>query len=401
LGVNFDLTDEQQMLQAAAREFLAARLKSERIRALAESDDAFDEDLWGEMSQLNWPGLMISEKYGGQELGTIELAVLMEQLGYALTPGPILSSILAGIALETAATDEQKERYLAPLATGEQRGTLALWDAGAGWAPTDITLEPEAANGGYVLRGEKLFVLDAAKADFFIVGATGDRRFIVERDADGLSLVPTETIDATRKQYAVKLDGVKVGEDAAFGDDGAMGPARVRAYTAIAAELTGIAQRAMEMAVEYAKERKQFGRPIGSYQAVSHRCAQMLLETEAARSAVYYAAWAADNEPETAPLAASMAKAYASDAGTRVTGASLQVHGGIGFTWEHDLHLFLKRASADAVMFGDARWHREQVAQMVIDDPGVVAAEPAAVAAKYRFSSAAARAGRRRTASAR
>jgi alkylation response protein AidB-like acyl-CoA dehydrogenase len=379
--VNFDLTDEQQMLQAAAREFLAARLKSDRIRQLAESDDAFDEGLWGEMSELNWPGLMVSEKYGGQELGTVELAVLMEQLGYGLTPGPILSTILAGIALEVAATDEQKERYLAPLATGEQRGTIALWDAGAGRTPADITLEPESSNGGYVLRGEKLFVLDAATADFFVVGATGDRRFIVEREADGVSVTPTKTIDTTRKQYAVKLDGVKVDEDAAFGGEGALAPARIRAFTAVAAELTGIAQRAMEMAVDYAKERKQFGRPIGSYQAVSHRCAQMLLETEAARSAVYYAAWAIENEPETAPLAASMAKAYASDAGTRVTNASLQVHGGIGFTWEHDLHLYLKRALSDAVMFGDARWHREQVAQMVIDGHGIAAAEPAAVGA--------------------
>ena len=381
--MNFDLTDEQQMLQAAARDFLAARLKSETIRKLAESDDAFSKDLWREMSDLNWPGLMVSEQYGGQELGTVELAVLMEQLGYALAPGPILSSMLTAIALETAATDEQKERYLGPLATGEQRGTLALWDAGAGWAPDDIRLEPESASGGYVLNGEKLFVLDAARADFLVVGARGDRRFIVERDAAGVSITPTPTIDATRKQYAVKLDGVKVGEDAAFGGDGAMAPARVRAYAAIAAELTGIAQRALEWAVEYAKERKQFGRPIGSYQAVSHRCAQMLLETESARSATYYAAWAADNQPEIADLTASMAKAYASDAGTRVTGASLQVHGGIGFTWEHDLHLWLKRASADAVMFGDARWHRERVAQMVIDRPGATAhPSPALAAAK-------------------
>jgi len=368
--MNFDLTDEQQMLLAAAREFLAARLKSERIRALAESDDAFDDGLWQEMSELNWPGLMVSEKYGGQELGTVELAVLMEQLGYALTPGPILSSMLAAIALETAATDEQKERWLAPLATGEQRGTLALWDAGAGWGPDDVTLEPESLAGGYVLRGEKLFVLDAANADFFIVGARDDRRFVVERDAEGLSIVPTETIDATRKQYALRLDGVKVGDEAAFGGPDAMAPARLRAYTALAAELTGVAQRALEMAVDYAKERKQFNRPIGAYQAVSHRCAQMLLETESARSAAYYAAWATENEPQTAPLAASMAKAYASDAGMRVTGASLQVHGGIGFTWEHDLHLYLKRAIADAVMFGDSRWHRERVARMVIDGAG-------------------------------
>ena len=380
--MNFDLTDEQQMLQAAARDFLAARLKSETIRRLAESDDAFSEDLWREMSELNWPGLMVSEQYGGQELGTVELAVLMEQLGYALMPGPILSSMLTAIALETAATDAQKERWLAPLASGEQRGTLALWDAGAGWSPEDITLEPESAGGGYVLRGEKLFVLDAATADFFVVGASGDRRFIVARDAPGVAITPTPTIDDTRKQYAVKLDGVKVGEDAAFGGEGAMGPARVRAFTAIAAELTGVAQRALEWAVQYAKERKQFNRPIGAYQAVSHRCAQMLLETEGARSASYYSAWAVDNEPETADLASSMAKAYASDAGTRVTGASQQVHGGIGFTGEQDLHFWLKRASAAAVMFGDARWHRERVARLAFDQAGTAPeALPAATAA--------------------
>jgi alkylation response protein AidB-like acyl-CoA dehydrogenase len=362
--MNFDLTDEQQMLQAAARDFLASRLKSDTIRKLADSDDAFSEDFWREVSELNWPGLMISADYGGQELGTVELAVLMEQLGYALAPGPIFSTTMAGLGLETAATDQQKERYLAPLATGEKRGTLALWDAGAGWAPDDITLDPERSNGGYTLNGEKLFVMDAATADFFIVGAKGDRRFIVERDAPGITITPTPTIDTTRKQYAVKLDGVKVSADAAYGEEGAMDPARDRAYTALAAELTGIAQRTMEMAVQYAKERKQFDRPIGAYQAVSHRCAQMLLETEGARSATYYAAWAADNEPETAPLAASMAKAYASDAAPSVAGSSLQVHGGIGFTWEHDLHLWLKRANADAALFGDARWHRERVAKL-------------------------------------
>ncbi len=362
--MNFDLTDEQQMLQSAAREFLAARLNSEKLRALAETDDAFSEDLWKEISELGWPGLVVGADNGGQELGTIELAVLFEQVGYALMPGPVFSNTLAALALQTAGSDRQRERWLAPLATGDKRGTLALWDRGAGWTPADVTLDPQTSNGGYRLSGEKLFVLDAATADFFVVGAKGDRRFVVERDAPGVTITPTPTIDATRKQYAVKFDDVEVGEDAAFGGEGAMEGARIRAYIALAAELTGVAQRALEMAVDYAKERKQFNRPIGSYQAVSHRCAQMLLETEGARSATYYAAWAADNEPETAPLAASMAKAYASDAGTRVTGASLQVHGGIGFTWEHDLHLFLKRAQADAVMFGDARWHRERVAQL-------------------------------------
>jgi alkylation response protein AidB-like acyl-CoA dehydrogenase len=366
--MNFDLTDEQRMLQSAAKEMLAARFKVEKIRELGESKNGFDEKIWQETADLNWPGLIVSEEHGGQALGTVELVVLMEQLGYALAPGPFLSNTFAALALEAVGTDEQRERYLAPLAVGEKRGTLALWDSGAGMNPEQITLEPERANGGWILNGEKLFVLDAETADFLIVGATDSRRFIVECNADGVSIAQTPTIDSTRKQYAVKLDGVRVGEDAALEvDEEALGLARARAYTALAAELVGVAQRAMEMAVEYAKDRKQFGRPIGSYQAVSHACAQMLLETEGARSAAFYAGWAADNEPETAGLAGSVAKAYASDAAWRVTASALQVHGGIGFTWEHDLHLWLKRARCGAAYFGDARWHRERVAQLVID----------------------------------
>jgi alkylation response protein AidB-like acyl-CoA dehydrogenase len=366
--MNFDLTDEQRMLQAAAKEMLAARFKPEKIRELGESDTGFDEEIWRETADLNWPGLIVSEEHGGQALGTVELVVLMEQLGYALAPGPFLSNTFAALALEAAGTDEQRERFLAPLAVGEKRGTLALWDSGAGMNPDQITMEPRKDSGGLILNGEKLFVLDAEIADFLIVGATGGRRFIVERDADGVSIAQTPTIDSTRKQYAVTLDGVQIGEDAALEvDDDALGLARARAYTALAAELVGVAQRAMEMAVEYAKDRKQFGRPIGSYQAVSHACAQMLLETEGARSATFYAGWAADNEPEIAGLAGSVAKAYASDAAWRVTASSLQVHGGIGFTWEHDLHLLLKRARCGAAYFGDARWHRERVAQLVID----------------------------------
>ncbi len=380
--MNFDLTDEQRMLQAAARDFLAARLNSEKIRALAASDDAFSEDLWREMSELNWPGLMVSEASGGQQLGMVELAVLMEQVGYALVPGPLFSNTLAGLALEQAGTDSQRDRYLAPLANGEKRGTLALWDAGAGWTPEDIRMQPERSNGGYVLNAEKVFVLDAATADFLIVGATGGLRLIVDLDAEGVTVTPLRTIDDTRKQYTVKLEGVRVDEDACFGGEGQLDAARDRAYIALAAELTGVAQRAMEMAVAYAKERKQFGRAIGAYQAVSHQCAQMLLETEGARSLVYYAAWASDSDEETASLAASMAKAYASDAACRVTGSALQVHGGIGFTWEHDLHFWLKRARCGAVYLGDARWHRERVAQLAVDGSlAAVAAEPLAAAA--------------------
>ncbi|KKK71551.1 hypothetical protein LCGC14_2912790, partial [marine sediment metagenome] len=219
--MNFDLTDEQRMLQEAARELLSSRLSSDRIRELAESEHALADDLWRETSEMGWHGIVVSEQSSGQGLGTVELSVLMEQLGYALAPGPFFSNALAALALEAAATDEQRERYLAPLAVGEKRGTLALWDRGGGWTPDDIRLEPERANGGYVLRGEKLFVFDAAVADFLIVGATEGRRFIVDRQSDGVEIVPTPALDATRKQYAVKLDGVKVADDAALETDGA------------------------------------------------------------------------------------------------------------------------------------------------------------------------------------
>jgi alkylation response protein AidB-like acyl-CoA dehydrogenase len=209
--------------------------------------------------------------------------------------------------------------------------------------------------------------MDAASADFLLVATADGRRHLVARDADGLTVSAEKSIDPTRRLHSVRFDGVRV--DAGATLDGGQAdylPVLWRACVAIAAESTGIAQRTMEMAVSYAKDRQQFGRPIGAYQAVSHRCAQMLLETENSRSAVYGAAWAADAEPDSLPLAASMAKAYASDAGWRVPDASLQVHGGIGFTWEHDLHFFLKRGKANAATFGDARWHRDRVADLTL-----------------------------------
>src|SRR5687768_11460711 len=224
------------MLQATAKEMLAARFKPARIRELGESDTGFDEEIWRETAGMNWPGLIVSEEYGGQELGTVELVVLMAELGYALAPGPFLSNTFAALALEHMATDEQRERYLTPLAVGELRGTLALWDSGAGRNPEHITLEPTKTGGGWALDGEKLFVLDAEIADFFIVGATGGRRFIVERNASGVTITQTPTIDSTRKQYAVQLNGVQVGEDASYtADEDALGLARARAYTALAA----------------------------------------------------------------------------------------------------------------------------------------------------------------------
>jgi alkylation response protein AidB-like acyl-CoA dehydrogenase len=328
--MNFDFSDDQHAIKRTARDLLAERFKPERVRELAEAGE-YDEAVWKELCELGWPGIFIGEEHGGQGLGTVELIILMEELGYALAPLPFLSNAAAGLVLDAAGSDRQKERWLPGIASGSARGTVAL-------------LKDD---------GEAKLVPDADSADvILLLGHEGAR--IMERDQ--AEVEPVETMDPTRR-YARVRSG-ETGE--ALEGDRVPGISRVAA--ALAAELTGIAQKAMEMSVEYARDRRQFGRPIGSYQAVSHRCAQMLLETEGARSASYYAAWCGDAEPETLPLAACMAKAYASDAGWRVCTAALQVHGGIGFTWEHDLHFFLKRAKVDALLYGTAREHRDAVA---------------------------------------
>jgi alkylation response protein AidB-like acyl-CoA dehydrogenase len=371
----FDLTDEQQAIRSTAREFLAARYRSERIRALADTADGFEQSDWEEMAELGWPGLALPEEWGGQGLGIVDLAVLFEEMGYALAPSPLLSTTVAGLALAANGTDEQRESWLPRLASGEARGTVALFDAGTSAAIGSFEMEAQADGDGILLGGEKVLVMDAASADFFLVATADGRRHLVEADAEGVRAEPESSIDPTRRLYTLHLDGVHIGPEATLnGGQEDYLPVLWRACVAIAAESTGVAQRAMEMAVDYAKDREQFGRPIGAYQAVSHRCAQMLLETENSRSAVYGAAWAAATEPESLPLAASIAKAYASDAGWRVPDASIQVHGGIGFTWEHDLHFFLKRGKANAASFGDARWHRDRVADLVLAEAPAPAA---------------------------
>jgi len=329
--MNFDFSDDQQAIKSTAHEFLASRYKPEKVRELAESGE-YDDSLWTQMAELGWPGIFISEDHGGQGLGVVELVIVMEELGYALAPSPFFSNAAAGLVLQHGGSDEQKERWLPGIASGEARGTV-----------------------GVVRGGEAGMVPDADFADVIVL-VDGDSATVVE--ASTASVERRDTIDSTRRFFVVSAaDGEPLGGDPAPGID--------RVEAALAAELVGVSQRAMEMAVEYAKERKQFDRPIGAYQAVSHRCAQMLLETEGARSTTYFAGWAADFEPESLPAAASAAKAYAADAGWRVTASSLQVHGGIGFTWEHDLHFFLKRAKTDGHLFGSAREHRERVAEIV------------------------------------
>ena len=328
--MNFDYTDDQRAIKSTANEFLANRYKMEKVRVLAEAGE-YDDALWGEIAELGWPGIFVDEEHGGQELGQVELTILMEELGYALAPAPFLSNAAAGLMLAHAGSDEQRQGWLPGIASGERRGTV-----------------------GQLSEGVAPLVPDADSAELIVLLDNGSASVVEAGDAQ---IERADTIDSTRRFFRVQADG---GEPL----EGDVDAAVARVEVALAAELVGVAQRAMEMAVDYAKERKQFDRPIGAYQAVSHRCAQMLLEVEGARAATLYASWVADHEPESLALAASMAKAYAADAGWRVTASSLQVHGGIGFTWEHDLHFFLKRARTDGSLFGSPRTHRDRVAEL-------------------------------------
>jgi alkylation response protein AidB-like acyl-CoA dehydrogenase len=363
--VYFDLTDEQQAIKSTAHDFLAARYGSERIRALAETEQGFEQADWQEMAELGWPGLALPEEWGGQGLGIVDLAVLFEEMGYAVAPSPLLSTTYVGLALALCGSEDQRERHLRPLASGEKRGAPAIWDAGTTVTPGAFTMDAAADGDDVVLDGEKILVPDADAADFLLVATDHGKRHIVDRGADGVTITAEPSIDLTRRLYSVRFDGVRVAAADTLPAEGHEYQAVfLRVCVALSAESTGVAQRTMEMAVEYAKDRQQFGRPIGAYQAVSHRCAQMLLDVEGARSAVYAAAWAADADPEQLPFASSVAKASAADAGRHVTASAIQAHGGIGFTWEADVHWLFKRAHVDAALLRSARWHRARIARL-------------------------------------
>jgi alkylation response protein AidB-like acyl-CoA dehydrogenase len=328
--MNFDLTEDQRDIRRTAREFLAARYPLDQVRRIAI--DGEPDPHWDEIVELGWPDIA--------EYGMVELAVVAEQLGYALAPSPLASTWAA--------------KLLYPALEG--RGTVAMWDEDGSADPEAPTLK---ANGG--LTGVKIAVPHADVADTIVVTAEGGRHFAVQ--AADATIEPARALDATRPLFTVRFEGTP-GEEITGTDW-----SRAWHGTAVmaAAESVGVAARVTQMAVEYAKDRKQFGRAIGSYQAVSHACAQMFLETEGARNVAYWAAWALEHDPENASLATYCAKAYASDAAVNVARSAMQVHGGIGFTWEHDLHLFLKRAEANAHTYGDARWHREQVAALLLN----------------------------------
>jgi alkylation response protein AidB-like acyl-CoA dehydrogenase len=373
--MDFAFSEEQEMLRASARDFLTKEVPSSYVRRMMEAPDAWDEALWRKLAQVGWTGLGIPEAYGG--VGSfLDLVVVLEEAGRALLPGPFLSTMgLAVPALLEAGTETQKEAVLGRIASGDARATLAFSEPAGRWDAEGVQLlSAERRGEAWRLDGIKLFVPDAGVADYMVVaartrpaGEEGVSLFLVEGRPPGLAVTPLETMDMTRRWYEVRFEGVELPAHSLMGTADQGWPALRRALewaqAALCAEMIGGTQRVLDMSVDYAKTRHQFGKPIGIYQAVSHKLADMLLETESARSATYYAAWAVDADAPDRSLAASMAKAYVSDAYRKAAGDGIQVHGGIGFTWEHDMHLYFKRAKASEVSLGDATYHRELVAQ--------------------------------------
>ena len=358
--MQFGLSESQEFLKDSARKFFAGECPSAEMRRLMETESGYDAALWSKLTDQGYTGIIFPEEYGGVGLGKVELMLLMEEAGRALLTGPFFSTVvLAGTVLDAVSTPANKEKYLAPICRGEVRATVAILEAGASWNPRDIQVS--ATNGH--LSGEKFFVSDAAIADFIIVVARNGV-FVVDPKARGLKISPMSGMDLTRKLYVVEFSNTPAEE---IGSTKNLPQAFNIAAAALAAELVGGMQRTLEITVEYAKTRKQFGKPIGMFQAVQHQCADMYLETESSRSAVYYAGWALEENSPDAATAVSIAKMYASDAGRTVGNRGIQIHGGMGFTWENDVHLYYRRAKASETAFGDATFHRERIASMVID----------------------------------
>ncbi len=374
--MDFGLSEEQELLQRSAHDFVTRECPTSFVREMARSEDGFSRALHDKMAGMGWTGLIIPEAFGGVGMGMLDLAVLSEELGRALVPGPFFSSsVLAALALVNSPASGPKKEWLPRIAAGEAIGTLALLEESDRLDGDGISLRCTKTRTGFRLNGTKMFVTDAQVADFLIVlarnrgeGEEGLGLYLVPRDTKGLTIQPLLDIDQTRRPYEVGFRNVDLPASARIADGSKAWRIVSRVVDAacvvLAADSLGGSQRSIELAVEYSKVREQFGKPIGSFQAVKHICAEMVSEVEPARSLVWYAGYAFDNEPRNAARAVSMAKARLSDVYCRTTNRAVQVHGGIGFTWEHDMHLWFKRARWNAAAFGDAAYHRERLAQL-------------------------------------
>jgi len=377
--MDIGFTEEQELLRDTARKFLDGECPTTFVRRMMASDAAVTPEFWQKLAEQGWLGITYPEDDGGSGLGLVDLVVLMEEVGRAVMPGPYPATVLlGGAAIAEAGSPAARREWLPRIAAGDAKATLAVTEPNARWDAAGIALAAREERGGFTLSGSKMFVPDAHLADVLVVAARsrdgstmedGVSLFLVPQATAGLAVTLLPSVDETRKLCEVRLDHVTVPAGALLGElhQGWRPLSRVidRAAVALSAEMCGAAQRVLDMTVDYAKMRVAFGKPIGSYQGVKHKCADMLIEIENAKSLTYYAAWAVDEGEPDAALAVSMAKAAASDAGRKVCAAGIQLHGGIGMTWEHDLQLYLKRAKASEIAFGDATWHRERIARLM------------------------------------
>lgn len=365
-SVTYAESAELELIRSTARQFLNERLGLEVVRELMMSEDGFERRLWKEIADLGWAGLTIPEEHGGSGFGSLEMSAVLEEMGRLLTPGPFFASaVLATTAILETATEEQKAELLPALGSGDQIATLALYETPHDWDLAQLATRATREGDSWVIDGWKRHVLDGHLAEQLIVAAAMDGGvglFVVGAGIAGLEISQSDVLDPTRRQAELSLDSVRVGKDALLGGEATDSLDTVLALgsVALAAEQVGGAQRCLEMSVEHAKSRHQFGRAIGSYQAIKHRCAEMLLKVEHAKSAAYHAARITDDRRELS-IAAPLAGSVCSEAYLWAAGETIQIHGGIGFTWEHDAHLYLKRAKSSSLLLGDPRHHRARL----------------------------------------
>ncbi len=374
--MNFGFSEDQEMLRDATRKFLDNECPTTFVRKMMEDDSAHATEMWKKVAEQGWPAILIAEEYGGVGGSFLDMVVILEEMGRSLLPGPFFATALLGTpAIIAGGSDEQKNAILPGVAAGETTLTLALAEKSGRYDAGGVSLAATAKGSDFLLSGEKFFVPDAHVADQIVVAARtgqgnsedGVTLFVVDAKAPGVTTTQLKTVDMTRRQCHVAFQDVAVSGAQVLGEVGKGWPIVQRvldqAMAGLCAEMVGTGQQGLDMAVEYAKERVQFGKPIGSFQAVKHKCVDMMVQVENARSLTYYAAWTVDENVPEARQAVPMAKAYCSDMCKTVTSEAIQVHGGIGFTWEHDMHLFYRRGLASEAAFGSAPVHREVVAQ--------------------------------------
>jgi alkylation response protein AidB-like acyl-CoA dehydrogenase len=370
--VDFELSDEQAMLRAASRDLLSDRASIDVVRARLDQEEDVDPVLWRLMAQLGWPGLALPEEYTGAGQGLVELALVAEEIGRAAARGPALPSALVGHAVAHGGQVALRAEVLPALAAGTAWATWAFAEPRSPWTLDGVRTTARTDGDAVVLDGVKTAVQDAGGARWLLVTARHEgtpASFLVDRDTSGVIVRRQRVLDLTRAFYEVRLEGVRVHQDRrVHGDPAGVQELLDTASVLQSAETLGVLERLLEMTVEYLKVRVQFGRPLGTFQALKHKCATMAMLVHGTRAATYYAAMVADAGPEhadDAARAACVAASYSSAATAEVAGEALQLHGGIGFTWEHDLHLYLRRAEADGVLYGDTAIHRDRLCDLV------------------------------------